>query len=189
MLGRIRVFVIAVWLLVVIAALYLYFFRRDLLASQLQSAFSVSVFTGCLVYFLFGCIRGLTLIPSAYLVFAAIPFLPRTPLLILTMVGILISSSSIYFFSEEMHLDAYFERKHRAKVRRVKEVLQKNELSIIIGWSFFPLAPTDLICYVCGALEVDFKKFLFGILIGEGSICAIYIFLGDSILRFLHLRA
>ena len=188
MLSRIRYFVIAVWILVVIAALYLYFFRRDVLQTQLQSAFSISTFSGCLIYFLFGCIRGLTLIPSAYLVFAAIPFLPRTPLLALTIVGILISSTSIYFFSEEMRLDAFFQRRHTAKVARVKEVLQKNELSIIIGWSFFPLAPTDLICYVCGALEVDFKKFLLGILIGEGSICAIYIFLGDYILRFLHLR-
>jgi uncharacterized membrane protein YdjX (TVP38/TMEM64 family) len=187
-LGRIRIFVIAAWLLVVIAALYLYFFRRDLLQSQLQSAFSLSAFSAGLIYFLFGCVRGLTLIPSAYLVFAAIPFLPRTPLLILTLLGILISSSSIYFFSEEMRLDEFFERKHKAQVARVKAVLQRNELAIIIGWSFFPLAPTDIICYVCGALEVDFKKFLLGIFIGEGSICAIYIFLGDSLLRFLHLR-
>ena len=179
---------IAVWLLVVAAALYLYFFRHDLLQGQIQNAFSVSIFLGCLIYFLFGCIRGLTLIPSAYLVFAALPFLPRTPLLMLTLVGILVSSSSIYYFSEEMRLDEYFERRHKAKTAKVKAVLQKNELSIIIGWSFFPLAPTDLICYVCGALRVDFKKFLFGIFIGEGLICAIYIFLGDSLLRFFHLR-
>lgn len=185
----IRYSLIAAWLLVVLAAIYLYFFRRDLLQSEIQSALSVSVISGSVIYFVFGCIRGFTLIPSAYLVFAAIPFLPRTPLLILTLVAILISSSSIYYFSEWMHLDEFFERKHKAQVARVKDVLQKNELPIIIGWSFFPLAPTDIICYVCGTLEVDFKKFLLGIFIGEGLICAIYIFLGDYLLRVLHLRA
>ena len=80
------------------------------------------------------------------------------------------------------------ERKHKHRIAQVKSVLQRNELPIIVGWSFFPLAPTDLICYVCGVLEVDFKKFLFGILLGEGTICAIYIFLGDYVLRWLHFR-
>jgi uncharacterized membrane protein YdjX (TVP38/TMEM64 family) len=64
-------------------------------------------------------------------------------------------------------------------------LLQRHELPVIIGWSFFPLAPTDLICYVCGGLRVNFPKFLLGVLIGEGTICAIYIFLGGEALRWL----
>ena len=55
----------------------------------------------------------------------------------------------------------------------------------MIGWSFFPLAPTDLICYVCGSLGVGVRKMLLGILIGEGTICALYIFLGRQLLSFL----
>lgn len=185
---KVRYFAVGLWFVVVVAALYLYFFRRDLLQSEIHNAFSASVVTGGVVYFLFGCLRGFTLIPAAYLVFAAIPFLPPAPLLILTLLGILISSASIYYFSESLHIAEFFERKHQHHVVRVKAVLEKNEMPIIIGWSFFPLAPTDIICYVCGVLEVDFKKFLLGILIGEGSICAIYIFAGDYLMRLLHWR-
>jgi hypothetical protein len=31
-------------------------------------------------------------------------------------------------------------------------------------------------------------RFTFGVLIGEGTICGIYIFLGDAVLRVFHLR-
>ena len=70
----------------------------------------------------------------------------------------------------------------------MRAILQKHELPIIVGWSFFPLAPTDLICYVCGVLEINFPKFLLGVLLGEGAICAIYISAGASALRFLQLK-
>ena len=56
---------------------------------------------------------------------------------------------------------------------------------MIVGWSFFPLAPTDLICYVCGALQVGFWKCIVGVCLGEGAICGIYIFFGDFALRWL----
>jgi uncharacterized membrane protein YdjX (TVP38/TMEM64 family) len=67
-------------------------------------------------------------------------------------------------------------------------LINRYELPIIIAWSFFPLAPTDLICYVCGVPRVRFWKFLLGVTIGEGAICAIYIYGGDQILRWLGVR-
>ena len=70
-------------------------------------------------------------------------------------------------------------------LQRMRELLRRRELPIVIGWSFFPLAPTDLICYVCGSLGVDVRKMLAGILVGEGIICALYIFLGRQLLSFL----
>jgi uncharacterized membrane protein YdjX (TVP38/TMEM64 family) len=179
---------IALWLALVTCAVYLYLFQRSFIQSQLQKAFYFSVLLGGAIYLLAGCLRGFTLIPSTYLVFVGIPIFPATPLFLLTITGILISSASIYWFSKSLRLDEYFEWVHKQRVARVKVLLQKNELPVIIGWSFFPFAATDLICYVCGILEVDFWKFLFGILIGEGGICAIYIFFGDHILRFLHVR-
>jgi uncharacterized membrane protein YdjX (TVP38/TMEM64 family) len=186
---RTRYFRNGIWICVVAAALYLYFFQRNFIQSELQRVFYYSLFAGGVIYLLIGCLRGFTLIPSTYLVFVGIPFFPPTTLFLFTITGILVSSTSIYYFSESLHLEEYFERKHRNGVGRVKDILQKNELPIIIGWSFFPLAPTDLICYLCGVLRVDFRKFLIGILIGEGTICAIYIFLGDQLLRFLHIRS
>ena len=176
---------IGIWLVVVIGALYFYFFRWDLVQNELHDALSVTALAAAAIYLLLGSIRAFTLIPAAFLIIAALPFFQPVPLFVLTLVGILVSSASIYWFSEVLHLDEMFERKHKDRVAQMKAVLQRNEMPIIIGWAFFPLTPTDLICYVCGALRVDFKKFLLGILIGEGSICAIYVFLGDYVRRLL----
>jgi hypothetical protein len=45
------------------------------------------------------------------------------------------------------------------------------------------------VVYVCGVLRIDFRRCLLGVAIGEGAICAIYIFAGDYALRLLHLKA
>ena len=140
---------------------------------------------GYAVYFLFGCIRGFTLIPSTNLVLLAIPIFPPLPLFALTLAGIAISSTSIYYFSESLHLREAFERKHKARMDRLKSILQRNSMAIIVTWSFFPLVPTDLICYVCGILKIDFRKFILGVLLGEGAICGFYIFLGSYAMQLL----
>ena len=180
-----RSFFIALWLVVVSGALYLYFFHRGFLERELQDALSVTAIAAAFVYLLLGSVRAFTLIPATALIVAALPFFAPTTLFFLTLAGILISSASIYWFSDALNLDEYFERKHPAEVARMRTILQRNELLIIIGWAFFPLTPTDVICYVCGAMEVDFRKFLLGILIGEGTICGVYIFLGDYLLRLM----
>ena len=187
-LSRIRAAAVVLWLTLLGTGLYVFFFERDLLDAQLRGAFSASVVVAYAAYLLLGAIRGCTLLPSTTLVLAALPFFRPWPLLALTLAGILISSASIYFFSESLHLDELVARKHPQKVARLRAALEKYEMPIIIGWSFFPLAPTDLIVYVCGAMRVDLKKCLFGVLIGEGAICAVYIFSGDALLRVLHLR-
>ena len=75
----IRFFLIVLWLLLVTVAAYLYFFHRDIVQSQLRSAFSFSAIVGSLLYLVFACIRGFTLIPSTYLVLAALAFFPPLP--------------------------------------------------------------------------------------------------------------
>lgn len=169
------------WLFFLAVFFYLYVSRSNLLSGELRHAVSVSLLFGYIAYFFLGCIRGFTLIPSTTLVLVAIPLFPAVPLFVLTLAGILVSSTSIYYFSESLRLAEVFERKHKARVDRMKNVLQKNQAPIIILWSFFPLAPTDLICYVCGALKIDFRRFIVSVLIGEGAICGIYIFLGTYV--------
>jgi uncharacterized membrane protein YdjX (TVP38/TMEM64 family) len=170
------------WLAVVAGGLYLYFFHRDLIQSELQEAFASSTRIAGILYLLLSAIRPFTLIPSTFLLFAALPFVPAVPLFLLTLVGILLSSSGFYWFSEVLHLDQLFERKHRARLEQLRSLLQRHELPIIIGWSFFLILPTDLLCYVCGTLRIHFGKFLVGVMIGEGTIFALYIFLGDYVI-------
>jgi membrane protein YqaA with SNARE-associated domain len=139
----------------VAAFLFLYVSQPNFLKGHLESAAADSVWVGYGLYLLIGSIHGFALIPSATLVLAAIPLFRPIPLFAMTLLGILTSSASIYYFSESLHLDEYFEGRHRDAVGRMKRTFQKNEMPII-GWSFFPLAPADLICYVCGLLRVNF---------------------------------
>lgn len=134
-----KLFRVAIWLTLVAGAVYLYLFQRNLLQARLQRFFFYSLILGGFIYLLAGCLRGFTLIPSTYLVFIGIPFFPPTPLFLLTILGILISSASIYLFSNSLHLEEYFERRHMRRVVQAKSILQRNELPVIIGWSFFPL--------------------------------------------------
>jgi uncharacterized membrane protein YdjX (TVP38/TMEM64 family) len=166
---------IAVWILCAGSFMYFYYARHDSFENGLRSAAAASVLVAYGLYLLLGSIRGLTLVPSAGLMLLAIPFFAPIPLFLLTLLGILISSTSIYYFS-------------RAKIDRLRSILLKNPMAIVILWSFFPLAPTDLICYLCGVMRVRFDRFILGVLVGEGTICAIYVFLGDNLLRMLHWR-
>jgi uncharacterized membrane protein YdjX (TVP38/TMEM64 family) len=184
----VRRLLIAGWLALAGAGAWAALFERDLVERRIHGALGGPLLVAGLVYLLLGAIRGFTLIPSTYLVVAAVAFFPPVPLLVLTVAGIICSSACIYLFAEALRLDEIFERRHARQVARLRGVLARHELPIIIGWSFFPLAPTDLIVYVCGALRIDFGKCLLGVCLGEGAICAIYIFLGDYLLRTVHLR-
>jgi uncharacterized membrane protein YdjX (TVP38/TMEM64 family) len=165
--------------------LYGYFFHRDSL-QRIFLELSISPPSWFYAaYLALGCIRGFTLVPATYLVVAGMLVLPPLPLYVLTVAGIIVSSSAVYYFAEAMEFDRFFERRYSRQVERLRALMTRRELPIVIIWSFFPIAPTDLVCYVCGALRVDLKKCLLGVTIGEGAICAVYIFLGGHALSWL----
>lgn len=184
---KLRYLAIILWMFIVLGGLYIYFFERSLIQDQLAKSLSTSLILGYGVFLLLGSLRGFTLIPSTYLIIIGLLFFRPVPLFFLTLTGTMISSLSVYWFAESLHLHEYFERKHKKQVDKLTTILQKNELPIIIGWSFFPFTPTDLICYICGILEVNFKKFVLGIFIGEGICTAAYVFFGQYALRLFHL--
>ncbi len=180
---RIRYSLFAIWLLVVGGALYLYFFQREAVRHELQDALSASFWIAAISYLLIGALRAFTLVPATFPLLIAMPFFDPWVLVALTLPCIAISSSICYFFAEAIHMDEVFERKYPTQIRKLKDALQTHQLPIIIGWSFLLFLPTDLICYVCGSLKINFKKFLFGVIVGEGTVYAIYIFMGDWVLR------
>jgi uncharacterized membrane protein YdjX (TVP38/TMEM64 family) len=172
----------ASWMLGVAAALYVAFFHRDLIEGRLRSASDASWIAGGAVYFVLGCLRGFTLIPMTSLLVMGILFFPPVPLFVLTMAGALVSSVSIYYFSEALQLDAVFRRRYPDQIDKTRALLSRYGFPIIVGWSFFPLTPTDLICYVGGVLRINIWMMLAGIAIGKGAICALYIFAGQWLL-------
>jgi uncharacterized membrane protein YdjX (TVP38/TMEM64 family) len=177
---------LATWLSVVAGALYLYFFERAFIEGQLSDAMSVGGLIAAGIYLLLGAVRAFTLIPATLMIVVGLPFFRPWPLFLLTLAGILITSALFYWFSEALQFNEEFERKHPKQIAKMRSMLQRHQLPIIILWSFFPLLPTDLICYVCGALRINFPKTMLGVGVGEGTICAIYIFFGDYVLgRYL----
>jgi len=185
---QIRRVLTTIWVVFAAAALYLYFFHRDGVEDALAGATRASFVAGGALYLLFGCLRAFTLIPVTSLVLLGIVFFPPLPLFVLTLAGILVSSASVYYFAEALHVDEVLRRKHGHQIARVQRLLERYGFPIIVGWAFFPLLPTDLICYVSGVVRVRITTVLGGVAIGEGAVCAIYIFLGDSLLRSLGLR-
>ena len=171
------------WTALIATALYLYFFERAFVQSELRGALSTSTIIASVIYVVLGSLRAFTLVPATFLLFIAMPFFSPFLLLMLTLPGIGISSSICYFFAEVLHMDELFERRYPKQIQTLKRVLQRHPMSITIGWSFLLFLPTDLICYVCGALRINYAKFIAGVLIGEGTVYAIYIYLGDWFFR------
>ena len=174
-----------IWVVAIAAGMYFYIARTDIVLDEFLLLSSSSKALAGTVYFLLGAVRGFTLIPVTYLIPFGLLFLSPVVHFALTLGGILVSSASIYYFSERLRLAEYFETRHAEHVDRIRRLLRQRELPIVIAWSFFPFVPTDLICYVCGSLRVDVRKMLIGILVGEGIICAVYIFLGQQLLSFV----
>ena len=187
--GRVRTRFTAItfitWMLVIATGIYVYVARADIVRDEILVLSSASTAVAAATYFVMGCIRGFTLIPVTYLIPLGLPFLSPTVHFLLTIGGVLVSSASIYYLSERLQLAAYFETRHSEQVDRVRGLLRRRELPIVIGWSLFPIVPTDLICYVCGSLGIDVRKMLAGILVGEGLICALYIFLGRQLVSLM----
>ena len=180
-----RVPLLLAWIALLITTLYGYFFHGDALQRVLISLSDSPPIWVYVAYLLLGCLRGFTLIPATYLVVAGMLVLPPVPLFLLTLAGIIVSSAAVYHFAEAMQFDRFFERRYGPQLTRLRAVLARHELPIVVDWSFFPIAATDLVCYVCGALKIDLRKCLLGVSVGEGAICAIYIFLGGHALRWM----
>lgn len=170
-----------VWIVGVGIALYLAIFHRDLIVSQLRAANDASLYAGGAVYLLLGCLRGFTLVPVTSLLLIGLLFFPPVPLFLLTLAGIIVSSTSIYYFSEALHLDEVFAR-HANRMNRMRDLLNRHGFPLIAVWSFLPFAPTDLICYLSGVLRIRFWVMLGGVALGEGLICALYIMIGAKVI-------
>jgi uncharacterized membrane protein YdjX (TVP38/TMEM64 family) len=172
--------IITVWVLFLIACIGIIVARPALFTPQKIAEF-LSEFknTLLLVYFAISLLRGFTLVPSTPVVLAGTILFPSEPFLVLliSIVGILFSSSMLYFFSDYLGFGKYLERKHPAKIAKIHGQLQKPAGALFVMlWAFTPFVPTDAVCYVAGVLRMNFTRFIIAIGIGELILCSIYIF-------------
>lgn len=137
-----------------------------------------------LVYVLLSLVRGFALFPSTPFVIAGSLLFPQQPLLVVTvsMVGILFSAILLYYFSQFMGFDAFFQRKFPHQILKVRKRLNhRYGFFYVLGWAFFPLVPTDIVCYVAGTIRMNIVRFLSAIFFGELILVNLYVY-GSSFL-------
>ena len=155
-----RVALLAAWAALIGVSLYFYFsdptaFSAANIAEFIRR-FQSEIW---LVYFAMSALRGLTLLPSTPLVLAGAMAFPDQPIAVLatSLAGIALSSTMIYFFSELLGFTAYFERHDPVRVHAIKARLEHPlGFLFVAAWAFFPLVPTDLVCYLAGATRMNY---------------------------------
>ena len=166
-----------VWLLVVAVALTLFMTNQDRIdVNWIRGLVHDNRFLIIPCYLLLLSLLGLTFIPSTPFAIAGVILFDPTLAYFLNLVGIITSSTIVYHFAGFLGLRDAFETKYPERTKKVRRALDRKELPIIIGWSFFPVVPTDLIIYVASTLQIPLWKCLLGVLVGEGTLNAFYIF-------------
>jgi uncharacterized membrane protein YdjX (TVP38/TMEM64 family) len=173
---------IAIWVCIILAGIGSYlvwpeWFTARSIADVLNKFQSEAL----LIYFAVSVFRGLTLLPSTPLIIAGTLLFPQQAWLVLavSIVGILISSAMIYWFSDLLGFSEFFETRKPEHVKKIRTRLEHpTGIFFVILWAFFPLVPTDAVCYVAGSTRMHFPKFLGAIFLGELILCCLYIFGG-----------
>lgn len=174
---KIRKKTLVIWIASVIIILLLYFFNKDLFdISFLKEFADDNYFMVIAIYLLILTFIGLTFIPSTPFAIAGVLLFPPLEAYIINLIGIITSSAIVYYFTQYLRLNRWIEAKYPEKILKIKNALKHKEMPIIAGWSFFPVVPTDLIIYVSSTLNIPYWKCVIGILIGEGTLNALYIF-------------
>jgi len=175
--------------MIVVICLTFYLFYPNKFAPQ-EIAIFLREFHGSiwLVYLAMSALRGITLLPSTPLVIAGAIIFPDQLfwVFVVSITGITLSSTMIYYFSEFLGFDEFFENKNPALSEKLKRNLERPlGFLFVAGWAFFPIVPTDLVCYLAGTIRMSFIKFIAAILVGESILCYFYIFLGGSLINKL----
>ena len=181
----IRYLCLGAWLSVIVGGISFFFLSPSSFTAENIAAL-LTKFHGpvWILYLLLSALRGFTLLPSTPLVLAGTMLYPQQPFLVLmiSLFGIVISSSMIYWFSDLLGFDEYFESKKPHHVEKIRTKLEHPlGLGFVSLWAFFPLVPTDAVCYVAGSIRMHFAKFIAAVFIGELILCSVYVFAGGRI--------
>lgn len=177
---------IVIWAAVIIVALATYLSNPGAFrAANIAEFLRANAGSLWIAYILISALRGLTLLPSTPLVIAGTILFPAQPFAVFTIsiLGIVLSSTMIYFFSEALGFDDFFERRKPELLHAIQRRMETPwGLVFVAAWAFFPFAPTDAVCYVAGIVRTTYWKFILAILFGESILCGIYIWAGNSLL-------
>ncbi|HEX7080401.1 MAG TPA: VTT domain-containing protein [Gammaproteobacteria bacterium] len=182
--GSANVYGVCTWAAFVAVCLSFYLFAPELFdPRRLRELFAGNLETGLLVYFVIATLRGFTFIPLTPILLAGVLVFPPLPLFLVNQAAVGTSSAIVYGMARIVGSDRFARNHYPEQVERLAGLLEKRELPVIGLWGAAPFTPSDLIVYVCSVLRISLWKTLLGISIGEGLVCAIYIFGGASVLE------
>ena len=178
--------IIWVFLVISIFAYHLYnpqIFHRENIAKFIEQYHH----SGLCVLLLLHIFRGFTMIPATLLIFAGVLIFPNDLewLFGITMLGVAISSSLIYYFSDKLDFKVWL-NKHQGLYNKIQKGLNSRFGALFITvWVMFPAVPTDAIGYVSGAMNINYWKYISALMIGQFFLCFVYIYGGLYIMESL----
>ncbi len=175
------------WVLILVLLAVMYFVNSSIFTSEYLINF-IKEFKSemMLVYTIISLIRGFFLLPSTPFILVGVFLFPENLfiVLIISIIGILFSSTALYYFSDLLGFSIFLEGKYPKKVAKYKKMLSHPKaIFYVIAWSFFPFIPTDVICYVAGIIKMPFKNMILGIFIGELVLVTAYVYFGNEIVN------
>ena len=181
----------SIWLLLVFLGLGLLFAFPDWIARDSIAAYLDRLGSGALLAYILMCMtRSLLMIPVTPFVLAGAITFPNLLILVfaISIAGIAVGAFLIYSFPAFGGYDRLLEEKYPAKIALLKEKMHGHHSFLLIaGWSFFPLVPTDLICYVAGIARLPFRKVVWPLMVGEVPLVTVYTFIGSEFGDWLRL--
>ncbi|CAG5084159.1 hypothetical protein CRYO30217_02393 [Parvicella tangerina] len=177
-----------VWVSLLVTILIIYLLQPTAFSIEGFTSFFRDNETAILIgYVLLVLIRSIFFIPATVLLILGMALYPEAFwfLLMVNMIGILIGATVIYIAGKLFTEDDFFSAKHQAKLPVVKKKINEYGFWIVLLWSFFPLVPTDLVCYISGATHMKYFKFISAVFIGEVILVSTYLYTGKSLFEWL----
>ncbi len=180
-----------IWLVLVLVCASLLFLFPDWVSRESISNFLNGLGALALVvYIVLSLTRALLMIPCTPFVLAGGISFPEMPIVVMAVsfAGIAAGAYLVYSFPSFGSYDEFLEEKYPEKISWLKEKLHgPYAFWIVAGWSFFPLVPTDAICYVAGVVKMTYKKMVAAVIIGEIPLVTLYVYLGTEIGEWLRI--
>jgi len=176
-----------VWLIVLVTTFLFYlFFPEFFTAEFLKDSVKNNEFKILISYVFFILIRPILLIPSTAVLIIGIALYPDSLLFLLfiNMLGILIGATLLYYAGIFLTPEKFFSEKKMKSLPKIKDKINDYGFPIVLGWSFFPIVPTDLICFVAGATRMHFIKFITALCLGELILVSLYLWTGKGLLDY-----
>jgi uncharacterized membrane protein YdjX (TVP38/TMEM64 family) len=174
-----------VWVGAILALLLFFAFNPAFLSADGLADF-FKQFEGQIwtVYIFIFLIRGIFLIPSTPFVLAGALLFPQSSLWVvaISLFSVLSSATFLYYWADLIGIGGYLEKKYPKQSERVSYLLNKPyALLLVIGWAFFPLVPTDLICYIARIVGMKYRVMILGIFLGESALILGVVYLTNTL--------